>query len=175
MLIHSSMSSSMQADLLPTRANMMNSPNRSLPHPHYERHHCSEECATGCLVMRKSSTGPANRVAMNGSVQRFADPHDVTNAQDLSEVPPHAEPSSSVGPALDSRTYSVVGYHFGLLSRKPGFESWYVRQLPVSNSSCERLNARYVATQNEVVNIVSTFVCFHGFQICHVAHHWVFV
>jgi len=37
------------------------------------------------------------------------------------------------------------------------------------------LNARYVATQNEVVNIVSTFVCFHGFQICHVAHHWVFV
>ena len=24
-------------------------------------------------------------------------------------------------------TYSVVGYHFGLLSRKPGFESWYVR------------------------------------------------
>ena len=128
MLIHSSMSSSMQADLLPTRANMMNSPNRSLPHPHYERHHCSEECATGCLVMRKSSTGPANRVAMNGSVQRFVDPHDVTNAQDLSEVPPHAEPSSSVGPALDSRTYSVVGYHFGLLSRKPGFESWYVRQ-----------------------------------------------
>ena len=80
-----------------------------------------------CLVMRKSSTGPANRVAMNGSVQRFVDPHDVTNAQDLSEVPPHAEPSSSVGPALDSRTYSVVGYHFGLLSRKPGFESWYVR------------------------------------------------
>ena len=24
-------------------------------------------------------------------------------------------------------TYSVVGYHSGLLSRRPGFESWYVR------------------------------------------------
>jgi hypothetical protein len=33
-----------------------------------------------------------------------------------------------VSAALEIRTYSVVGYHFGLLSRKPGFESWYVRQ-----------------------------------------------
>ena len=29
-------------------------------------------------------------------------------------------------------TYSVVGYHSSLLSRKPGFESWYVRQHPFS-------------------------------------------
>ena len=81
--------------------------------------------------MRKSSVGPANPVAMNGSAQRFADPPDATNAQDRFEGVAYAEPSSRVSPAIGSRTYSVVGYHFGLLSRKPGFESWYVRQNPL--------------------------------------------
>ena len=80
-----------------------------------------------CLVMPKSSTGPANHVAMNGSEPLFAGQPDATNAQDRFEGVAYAEPSSRVSPAIGSRTYSVVGYHFGLLSRKPGFESWYVR------------------------------------------------
>ena len=77
--------------------------------------------------MPKSSTGPANQVARNGSEPLFAGQPDATNAQDRFEGVAYAEPSSRVSPAIGSRTYSVVGYHFGLLSRKPGFESWYVR------------------------------------------------
>gem|GEM_PF-4733394 len=64
---------------------------------------------------------------MNGSGRQSGNRTVATNAQGPFERLTLAEPSSSVGPALDSRTYSVVGYHFGLLSRKPGFESWYVR------------------------------------------------
>ena len=35
-------------------------------------------------------------------------------------------------------TYSVVGYHSGLLSRRPGFESWYVRHAKPLKFGCYR-------------------------------------
>ena len=80
-----------------------------------------------CLVIRSDSIGNANHVGMNGNEPQFENLPVVTSVQGPFEVHPHAEPSSRVSPAIGTRTYSVVGYHFGLLSRKPGFESWYVR------------------------------------------------
>ena len=44
-----------------------------------------------------------------------------------------------------------------------------------SSVSSEGLNARDVATQNQVVNVMGAFVSFHRLEIRHVAHDGVLV
>ena len=44
-----------------------------------------------------------------------------------------------------------------------------------SHSSCEGLDSGNVSTENQVVNVMSSFVGFDRFEVCHVSHDWVFV
>ena len=50
-----------------------------------------------------------------------------------------------------------------------------VALLRISSVSREGLDAGDVAAQDEVVDVVGSFVSFYRLQICHVAHHRVFV
>lgn len=47
--------------------------------------------------------------------------------------------------------------------------------LRFSSVSREGLDASYVPAQNEVVDVVSTFVSFYRLQICHVAHNGILI
>ena len=44
-----------------------------------------------------------------------------------------------------------------------------------SNCSCESLNSSNVSSDNQVVDIVRTFVGFDRFKVGHMAHDWVFI
>ena len=44
-----------------------------------------------------------------------------------------------------------------------------------SSLASEGLDTGDVSPQNEVVNVVGSFVSFYRLKVCHVAHNWVFV